>query len=100
MKENPSPSLPPTRTSFVQVLPSSAGNKILHTSTQQQENEMESDAHANAVYTNCNKVYYSSILEAADSSYFTSLSVDRTFLQIVANRMRQVRSAMLKLKYL
>lgn len=96
MQENPSPRQSPLRTSALQVLPSAADNQLLHTSTQQQRNEQMSDVSADEDFATCDdEDYYSSISESASYSNTTPLS--QNFLQIVTNRMRQVRLAMLKL---
>lgn len=99
MNENPSPTQPSACTSAKQVVHSSADDELVHTSTQWQNNERNSDTAANADNANgYEDVYYSSIPELADDSNTTSLSVDRrlAFIQIVATRrIRQVRLAML-----
>lgn len=95
MHENPSPKLPLARTSAktIQVLPSSSGNQIVHTSAQQRNNERKSDVPANADYATCDdEVYYSSISESADDSNTASLSDNHTYLHLVATQIRQVRS--------
>lgn len=101
MHANPSPRQPPARTSAIQVLPSSAGNKLVHSSTQQQNTERESNRPAIDDYAGCyDEVYYSSISESEGDSNTTSPSVVHTFFHIAATRMRPGRLAMVKARIL